>query len=246
MNKNSIQMIFALLCFVVVATIAINFTYEKTKDKIEERTLAAKESSLKNVLSHGSTAFEDTLDGFGTYWGELNEKREIIGYAFIGEARGYSSTIRFFCGLDLNGKIKGLSIISQNETPGLGTRVVEIISDARFPFGLWQKQEKTNPWFCEQFNEISAKSEILLNNDGEWHTLSEEAKDKLLKNNHITVITGSTITTAAITKELNEKAKKLLYLLELQKKAYRKKMQTTDENSENGENELTEEKANDL
>jgi len=79
MNKNSIQMIFALLSFVVVAALAITFTYDKTKDEIEERERMAKESSLKNVLSHGSTAFADTIDGFGAYWKELDAKGRNCG-----------------------------------------------------------------------------------------------------------------------------------------------------------------------
>ena len=244
MNKNSIQMIFALLSFVVVAALAITFTYDKTKDEIEERERAAKESSLKNVLSHGSTAFADTIDGFGAYWKELDAKGEIIGYAFIGEARGYSSTIRFFCGLNINGKIKGLSIISQNETPGLGTRIIETVSSERFPFGLWREKEKAIPWFCEQFSEISAINDISLNKNGEWHTLPKEMKDNLLKNNQVTVITGSTITTAAITNELSAKAKKLLLLIEEKDKIKEKTAPHSVEEDED-EKELTEEKTDD-
>jgi Na+-translocating ferredoxin:NAD+ oxidoreductase RnfG subunit len=213
--KNSIQMIFVLSLLVFAAAFAIVFTYQNTADIINERAQAAQEFSLKNFLSQGSTAVSDSIDGFGKYWKEFNSDGELIGFAFIGSTRGYSSIINFFCGLDLDGKIKGLSIISQNETPGLGTRIVEVVSDARFPFGLWQKQEKTNPWFCEQYKGISGVNNISINKNGEWHALDDEAKNDLLKNNQITVITGSTITTMAVTNELSVRAKLLKSLVEI-------------------------------
>lgn len=213
MNKNSIQMILALIVFVFIAAFAITFTYDKTADKINGYIQAAQDLSLKNVLSENSKTEIDSINGFGKYWKEIDSHGRVIGYAFIGSANGYSSKINFFCGIDSDGKIKGLSIISQNETPGLGTRVIEVASNARFPFGLWQKQEKTGTWFCEQYKGISVKNEISTDKNGEWHTLSEEAKENLLKNNRITTITGATITTVAVTNELSERAKRLIYLV---------------------------------
>jgi len=211
--RNPIQMIFVLAFLAFAAAFAIVFTYEKTADTISERAQAAQEYALKNVLSQGSTAIPDSVKGFGKYWKEFSADKKLIGFAFVGSARGYSSTINFFCGLDLDGKIKGLSIISQNETPGLGTRIVEIVSDAKFPMGLWQKQETANPWFCEQYKGISAVAKISPNKGGEWHTLDDAAKNNLLKDNQITVITGSTITTMAITNELSARAKLLKSLV---------------------------------
>ena len=137
MNKNSIQMILVLLAFVVIAALAISFTHDKTKDKIEMRALEAQEFSLKSVLSRGSTAKIDSVEGFGEFWRAFDASGKHIGYAFICMANGYSSKIKFFCGIDLEGKVKGISIISQNETPGLGTRVEE-------------------PWFSEQYVGVSA------------------------------------------------------------------------------------------
>jgi len=217
--KNPIQMIFVLAFLVFAAAFAIVFTYEKTADMINERAQAAQEFSLKSVLSQGSTAILDSAKGFGKYWKEFDADNKLVGLAFVGAANGYSSTINFFCGLDLDGKIKGLSVISQNETPGLGTRIEEVVSDAKFPMGLWQKQEPTNPWFCEQYKEISAIGKISTNKNGEWHTLDDEAKNNLLKDNEITLITGATITTMAITNELSARAKLLKSLVRIPKEA---------------------------
>lgn len=212
-NNEMLKIILTLVIFVFAAAFAIAFTNEKTSEKIKERELEAQNNSLNAVLSQNSESVEDSIDGFGKFYREISNGKT-IGFAFIGEAKGYSSTIKFFCGIDTNGEIKGLSIISQNETPGLGTRVVETISNARFPMGLFQKQEKTEPWFSQQFKGISAKKDISLSKDGEWHNLSNEERDNLIKANKITAITGSTITTKAITNELSARAKLLISLLE--------------------------------
>ncbi|MDR0303503.1 MAG: FMN-binding protein [Chitinispirillales bacterium] len=227
--KNSVQIVFVLTLFVFAATFAIVFTYNKTFDKINKHTQIAQEFSLKSVLSQNSTVVADSVDGFGIYWKEFAPGNKIIGFAFIGAAYGYSSVINFFCGLDLDGKIKGLSIINQNETPGLGTRIVEVVSDAKFPFGLWKKQEKTYPWFCEQYKGVSTVDKISLHKNGEWHTLDNAAKDNLLKNNQITVITGSTITTTAITNEISARAKLLTSLVKITEEA---EINTNQEHSE--------------
>jgi len=212
MNKESIKIVLTLVGFVFFAALAIAFTNEKTYETIKQREREAQAYSLKIVLSDGSEKKEDSIAGFGKFYRETVGGKT-IGYAFMGEAKGYSSKIKFFCGIDTEGRIKGLSIISQNETPGLGTRVIETISNARFPLGLVQKQEETEPWFCTQYKGISAVDRISLNKGGEWHALSQEARDRLLRNNQITVITGSTITTAAITSELSARAKLLVSLL---------------------------------
>jgi electron transport complex protein RnfG len=39
--------------------------------------------------------------------------------------RGYGGPIRMVVGLDRNGKVVGVSIVSMNETPGLGSQILE-------------------------------------------------------------------------------------------------------------------------
>jgi electron transport complex protein RnfG len=245
--KNSIQIILVLVVFVFIAGFAITFAHQKTKGTIDERRRQAQEHSLMNVLSQGSTAVIDSVEGFGQYWKEYDGDKNLVGLAFIGYARGYSSIISFFCGLDLNGDIKGVSIISQYETPGLGTRVEEVISNEWFPMGLLKKREEATPWFCDQYKGISALKKIHLNKNAEWHALSQEEKDKLLKSNQISVITGSTITTAAITNELTAKAKLLISLIDIHEaskstselEATVERKNEDDDETENGD-ELTE------
>jgi electron transport complex protein RnfG len=54
--------------------------------------------------------------------------------------RGYGGPIQMVVGLDRNGKVLGASIVSMNETPGLGTRV------------------KDEPAFLEQFRGLMSET----------------------------------------------------------------------------------------
>jgi len=133
-KSNSVKMILAILFFSFIAALTISSVHQKTYQIIKDNENKAEQASLRNVLSYGANAKTDTLDGFGEFWREYDKDGNAIGYAFIGETRGYSGIIRFICGIDLDGKIKGLSIISQTETPGLGARITEAASGTWFPF----------------------------------------------------------------------------------------------------------------
>jgi len=50
---------------------------------------------------------------------------EKAGYAFTAIGSGYGGDIDILIGLDNNFGIKGISILSQTETPGLGARITE-------------------------------------------------------------------------------------------------------------------------
>ena len=76
----------------------------------------------------------------------IYEDGEKAGYAFIASGSGYSGNIDIMVGLDCGFGIKGISILSQTETPGLGNRITESS-------------------FTDQFKELSV-SDIALKVDG--------------------------------------------------------------------------------
>ena len=57
---------------------------------------------------------------------------EKAGYAFMTSGSGYSGNIDIMVGLDSGFGIKGLSILSQTETPGLGSRITESLFTDQF------------------------------------------------------------------------------------------------------------------
>lgn len=76
----------------------------------------------------------------------IYEDGEKAGYAFMASGSGYSGNIDIIVGLDSGFDIKGLSILSQTETPGVGSRITENS-------------------FTDQFKGLSA-SDIVLKVDG--------------------------------------------------------------------------------
>ena len=59
------------------------------------------------------------------YYKAYDKDNKLIGLAFKAEGKGYSSTVETMAGMNLDGEISTIKILSQNETPGLGSRVTE-------------------------------------------------------------------------------------------------------------------------
>jgi len=128
---------FILLTICLCASLVLSVTYKITQARIGEQLTAGEKSALKEVFAD-ATAFEDkNLDG-ETYYVAKKDGQE-IGYVIKTEAKGYSSTIVMLVGFDKTGEIEGLEVLSQQETPGLGAKMVEV------------KPGEEKPWFLQQF-----------------------------------------------------------------------------------------------
>lgn len=57
------------------------------------------------------------------YYLIYNDDEELIGYVFYVDAPNAYKAIQFIVGIDINGKVRGLSYLNVEETPGLGTKV---------------------------------------------------------------------------------------------------------------------------
>jgi len=122
-----------LICLAAVSALAL--TYRLTKDKIEERAHEEQLRALKVVLPR-ATHFSDRKSGVEIdYYEGLDRDEKVVGYAFLGEARGYSSTIQVVVGIDPEGAVTGIEITEQKETPGLGSKAVEVPSTRTFVGG---------------------------------------------------------------------------------------------------------------
>ncbi len=205
-----------LLIIASVAGFAIALTYERTKGKIEEQKLLNEQKSLSAIFPEGTTISEQKgTSSLPDYWVGKNGE-DIIGYAFKGLGKGYSSDIQFIVGINPEGIILGLIVLEQTETPGLGTRVQEVVSTKYIwnAFG-GDKEEEIPPWFTTQFKNIDVTKNINIDKSGEWHKLSAEQRDKLLKDNKITALTGATISTNAVKSGVKKYAYE--YLTEIKK-----------------------------
>ncbi|MDR2693658.1 MAG: FMN-binding protein [Chitinispirillales bacterium] len=206
------KMIVALAIISALAGLAIGAAYDKTAEKISEQEKSAKASALKAVFPQGAAI--DTIipvipvkSGGGLlpekYWTAM-AKDALVGYAFEMSGRGYASDdIKFIVGVDREGKILGMTVLSHNETPGLGSRVNEVAS-TRYVWYPVGESGQAKPWFTEQFEGLSSLKPIGINKvAGEWHGLDEPKRAELRGKNEVTAITGSTISTRAFTNSIS-------------------------------------------
>ncbi len=116
--KRILGIAIPLIIICIISGAALTATYGLTEERIEAVEQQKINESLSTIFLGASfTEMDDYY--IATVSGEE------IGYAFIAEGTGYGGTIRTMVGMYPNGTISGVSIISQSETPGLGTRIAE-------------------------------------------------------------------------------------------------------------------------
>jgi len=185
-----------VICF--VAGTALALTYRLTKEQIEEQSQAQQLNALKVVLPQADE-FSELKPGAGIeYYEGLDKDKRVVGYAFVGKSKGYSSTISVVVGIDPEGTITGIKITEQKETPGLGTKAVEVPVTRTF----WQailggggSDEARRPQFEEQFTGKMLKDLKVVTGK---------------TNTEIQALTGATITSKAVTKAVRESIEKFL------------------------------------
>ena len=123
----------ALLLICLVATTLLAGTNMITAEKIAANAVEKENSSRMVVLPAASDFSEvTTLESGITYCEALTEDGEKIGYVFTSGAKGYGGTVGIMIGIDLDGVITGLEILSHAETPGLGANATGEAFKSRF------------------------------------------------------------------------------------------------------------------
>jgi len=120
-NKKYVLVLF-LICF--LAGLMLSFVYAISHNRIEERKKEEINSSIQQLFPQAKKIEEIKKEDFN-YYQAKDEEGSILGYIFICEAKGYSSTIKAIVATEPDGKIKEIKILEQNETPGIGTRITE-------------------------------------------------------------------------------------------------------------------------
>jgi len=195
---------FATVLFLVnfVAASILAGIYYLTKPKIETQERLVKEEALREVMpeSIGDRLEGVEMDGEIVYWRAFKgSDSRVRGYVFIAKKYGYSGVIESMVGIKKDGTITGVRILTQNETPGLGAKIVEVASDRTVAKALKQlfakeKEEKgkIDPYFTEQFNSLNVKR-IELSRYG------------------IEAITGATISSKAVVDSIKARGSEILY-----------------------------------
>ncbi len=114
-------LITALSLFLIcaVAAGALAYVNSVTAPTIAANNAAAADKSRGEVLP-AADSFEEknAPDGAVYYVGKSGA--DVVGYVFTTAAKGYGGDVEIMTGIDVGGKITGISILTINETPGLG------------------------------------------------------------------------------------------------------------------------------
>ncbi len=160
MNKKDFMTdifpILFLTIVVCVSVIALSLTNSVTEEKIEE----AKKDAVREMLREQFPQMKDYgYDDEYEFYTVYGENEEVIGYAYQTEGSGYGGPIEMLVALEdtsltaNNTVIRGISIISHQETPGLGAKI---------------EQES----FLNQFEGVNANEVRLAEDGGEIDAIS--------------------------------------------------------------------------
>jgi len=117
-----LKLAFTLTVFCVVSAGALAYVFMFTGPKIEANAKLAFERSLKEVMPVAESFKAAGKDG-KIFEGVAAGKT--VGTVVLVAPRGYSSNIQMLVGVDGELKVKGIKVLDQRETPGLGTNILK-------------------------------------------------------------------------------------------------------------------------
>ena len=143
--KQIIKDALILFAITAVAGVLLALVNEITKEPIEKQKQAAVEAACKEVFPTAASfvkgADPETIPAYASFqekypkdsvdevYEALAEDGTVLGEVFnITNREGYGGNIRFSMGVDLNGKLLGVSILETSETPGLGMQAGEVLT----------------------------------------------------------------------------------------------------------------------
>jgi Na+-translocating ferredoxin:NAD+ oxidoreductase subunit G len=182
--------ILGLICLIATAMLAS--MNAATAERIRMQAERELQDSLKEVMPD-SAAFEPvTVGNEISYYRVTDAGGKLLGAAFKASAKGYSSIIDTVVGMTTDGTISAIKVVSQQETPGLGSRISEVagtVSILDFIRGV-RPQKGLKPWFQAGFNQKNIAD-----------------LDK------VEAITGATISSRAVINSVKQKALQILTIL---------------------------------
>lgn len=126
------NMVLSLTLISLGAAACLGFVYEFTKKPIELSNLNKKLDAIRQVVPEFNNNPNEEMYRLPTGNGDsldiypAKKDNEIVGYAVNTYSdKGFSGRIEIMAGFKPDGSIMNISILSQKETPGLGTKMAE-------------------------------------------------------------------------------------------------------------------------
>ncbi len=128
--KDMLKMGLFLFVVSAVAGVLLAITESVTAPRIAENQKALLEQARKEVLPQAAIFSMNEFKASETatavsYCAGFDQQGKIAGMVLNVYPKGYAGAIEMVVGLNPQGKISGVKILSQKETPGLGTKLAD-------------------------------------------------------------------------------------------------------------------------
>ncbi len=198
---SSTSLIITLSVVALISGLLVVLVYEYTKPIIAENQRIITERAIFKVLPNAVSRLtfrvkdkdlilsEDKTQGEPVYAGYDNSKN-LVGLALPAASQGYQDTVRILYGYNpFTGCITGFEVLKSTETPGFGTKI------------------SSDPGFLANFNCLNGH----VNDDltALIHAIKTVRHGHKQHSWEIDAISGSTITSNAVGRMLNQTAQKL-------------------------------------
>ncbi len=141
--KSTLKNAFPIILLTIVVAVCVSllsYVDSLTREKISAQEDEAIKSLLTEMFPEMSR-YEFKNEIYTVY-----SDGDKLGYAFLAVGKGYGGDINILVGLSDETTVKGIKIVSQTETPGLGSRITE-------------------PFFTDQFAGVAINN-VALSRDG--------------------------------------------------------------------------------
>jgi len=174
----------------IISAWALSYTYTITKPIIDLNRYQKKIKMITLVLPPFDNQPEKDVIQIPNGKGEMTEfyvgrkNGKPAGVAFKSSVNGYGGKISLIIGVNPEGKVYGLSVLDQNETPGLGNK----IASEAFAKQFLNKDLSSSQWEVKRmggdFDQITAatiSSRAMTKGIKEGLTLYQTHAEKILK-----------------------------------------------------------------
>ncbi len=120
--KEHIVTTVTLFLICLIATFLLGVTNSVTAPIIADLAVETEIKSRQVVFSDAASFGEVKQADDASIVEALDENGEKIGYVVVNIAKGYGGDISVMTGVDLDGKVTGVNILSHSETAGLGAK----------------------------------------------------------------------------------------------------------------------------
>ena len=128
--------VFPILIICFVAAFILAAAYNITAPNIAVQEKKKEEEAVFSVIPADS--FEKVSEGETVYY-KVYQGEKLTGFALKMRGMGYGGTIELMVGIEPEGKLTGVRVLKQAETPGLGARIAEV------------KPGEKEAWWTRQF-----------------------------------------------------------------------------------------------